>query len=871
MGILLISCSWLWMLNIYRPPGAFWLPMILGGLVLLSFPPGSIDLITDYIHRQGGRGSSSRSGDGSAGKLPGGTDSAGRFPWASGLVLIPVVIAVFTLPRQFSAGFIILLVAVLGGIFCGEGRGRFRPVTGCILGGTVLTLQGFAFPLLAVFSAHVHNVPLFGYILYPFVRLFDPSAAISGGRIFLSSVEEIYGFGVSTEKLALIPMAMFFIGVLVSRIFKGDALRSFARVTLAFILYGAVRFLFVFFAVVIRGGETIFWEPRAILLSLVPITLFMAWIVPYRRSTPNAIKEGESVGDRRGVPVGAAVLVTAAVFLLVGSVTFHDPGRIKKGRVLFDERYSDWEWSTKVYDREWYGSRSGYNYYCLFEYIKCFFEADRGHQPFTPEYLARYDVVIIKTPTQPFTNEEIDIIEDYVRGGGGLFLIGDHTNVFGTSTNLNPLASRFGLRFNYDSTYQLSTMALSFYVPPPLVTHPAVLNMPEFFFATSCSMDSPIFGENVIVGYALRGVMLDYSRRSYFPSKDEKEYEFGFLMQMAGVKAGKGRVLGHTDSTVFSNFFMFVPGKPECFLGALDWLNRTNRWNRLNIVFFVLGLIVSILAGKLLRRPGRLQAGGIVLFGVVLGVVLSVHFFNALKKSSYQSPGPVKEMKTIAFDRDPSSNEMPLTSLVRDRGASLHTFYVWTQRLGLVPSLHPTLQDALESSPVVVVVDPDRSLSIDEIDDVVDFCRKGGNLLLIVDPRNRRSGAKDFLGIFRMNVETAVADTTEIINSKGERICDAINAGTLRGGIPLLTLPGGRVVFAYEKLDKGRFFAFADFHIFSQAFMGPTSVTPVLAQREVYELEFQILEVLMGEREPEGIESYRKTEEPDSISSRSFR
>jgi hypothetical protein len=268
-------------------------------------------------------------------------------------------------------------------------------------------------------------------------------------------------------------------------------------------------------------------------------------------------------------------------------------------------------------------------------------------------------------------------------------------------------------------------------------------------------------------------------------------------------------------------------------------------------------LIAAIGGGLLVRRMRMLQAGSTVLFGIVLGAVLSLHAFDSLKRSSYPLPKPRTDMKTIAFDCSPSRQEMPLKNLVQNERQSINTFYVWTQRMGLVPSLHPTMIDALRAAPLAVVADPSRSLSIEEIDAVVDFCRRGGNLLLIANPRNAQSSANEFLGIFRMSMGKTVVDSTYVMNIKGERICVAKYAGTVAGGIPLLTIPGGGVVLAYEKLGPGRFFAFSDFAVFTQRVMGPTSVDPTKEQREIYELEYQLLEILQGARKPEAIEPYR--------------
>jgi hypothetical protein len=86
--------------------------------------------------------------------------------------------------------------------------------------------------------------------------------------------------------------------------------------------------------------------------------------------------------------------------------------------------------------------------------------------------------------------------------------------------------------------------------------------------------------------------------------------------------------------------------------------------------------------------------------------------------------------------------------------------------------------------------------------------------------------------------------------------------GGVQGGVPLLATSNGEIVFAYDTLGRGRFFAFSGFYTFSQAVMGPTSVTPNRQQREVFEMEYQILEILSGERRPLDIKPYLQAEEP---------
>jgi hypothetical protein len=80
----------------------------------------------------------------------------------------------------------------------------------------------------------------------------------------------------------------------------------------------------------------------------------------------------------------------------------------------------------------------------------------------TPEVLADADVLVVAHPSDPrwehtvpggspvFAPEEVDAVEAWVRAGGGLVLLGE-TEQDKYGTNLNELASRFGLRVAHDT------------------------------------------------------------------------------------------------------------------------------------------------------------------------------------------------------------------------------------------------------------------------------------------------------------------------------------------------------------------------------------------------------------------------------------
>ena len=73
------------------------------------------------------------------------------------------------------------------------------------------------------------------------------------------------------------------------------------------------------------------------------------------------------------------------------------------------------------------------------------------------ESLSQCDVLVIKTPTEPFGSDEAAAIARFVGRGGGLLMIGDHTNCDRWSTHLNGVARPFGFQFRYDILFPVGS------------------------------------------------------------------------------------------------------------------------------------------------------------------------------------------------------------------------------------------------------------------------------------------------------------------------------------------------------------------------------------------------------------------------------
>ena len=337
----------------------------------------------------------------------------------------------------------------------------------------------------------------------------------------------------------------------------------------------------------------------------------------------------------------ALAYFSLAFFFLGWVYGFQDPGKEKQGRVLLDEKHSGWEKSTRKMDTEWYGNESGYNFYWMAEFINHHFPLTRNFVDITPELLSNYDILILKNATSPFSEAEIDAIRDFVRKGGGLYILSEHTNVFGNSTYLNPIAEEFGFSFRYDVLFDIEHKFEQLYFPPRLLPHPVVQSMPYFCFKVSCSIQ-PLSSqcESIIISRGAKAQDIYYPSGNFYPPvKDHTYMPFGAFLQMVGIKAGKGRVVGFSDSTTYSNFEAFIAGKPELLLGTLNWLNRENRWNWLHSLFLILATLCFAGGMRSLQREKR--GGAFYLWLLVLAVFsLSSALFlcQSLAQRTYPLP-----------------------------------------------------------------------------------------------------------------------------------------------------------------------------------------------------------------------------------------
>ncbi|MGQ9574242.1 MAG: hypothetical protein ACUVUC_02905 [Thermoguttaceae bacterium] len=496
----------------------------------------------------------------------------------------------------------------------------------------------------------------------------------------------------------------------------------------------------------------LFWSTWVHLLLLAGPVL-LAWrLVP----RPGAGQGG--TGQNRAEPSGragwrpwrAGLLVAAGAACLCGGVTWDPPGPAKPGRVLVEEyhwvgdrhyersqsseRY-DRTRTDKPYDTQWYGELSGYNHYCLFDYASRWFQMARySDRELTEEALGRCDVLVLKVPARPYSNKEIDAIERFVRRGGGLLLIGDHTNVYGSALYLNAVADRFGFRFRHDCLLGIDTPWRQQY-RPPLVPHPIVQHLREMDFATSCSIEPRTWrGRGVIRSVGLKNSMPDYHATNLQPGPDDHpEMRYGAFVQLWTTRFGRGRVAAFTDSTIFSNFCAFEPGKRELWMGLLQWLNHRSPWIDPRWPLMILGLALCGAGLWLARRDGVWTA---LIGAASLGWTAGVLAVNDAHRLALP-PLPPKDCVEVVMDQAVCSVVLPRSGTVDVRDDSFGIFERWVLRLGYFTARLEGPEQFRGN--LLVFLHPDLPVSDQFRQQVARYVEQGGKLLVVEVPPSEQA------------------------------------------------------------------------------------------------------------------------------------
>jgi hypothetical protein len=697
-----------------------------------------------------------------------------------------------------------------------------------------------------VLVRHKEGLPIAAELLRLCLNAIGIAVCRAGGTLHLSTMAGALAFPVTLDSLGVKPSVMF-VGLclpylLVGKVSKAEAMRSMALLGLLAIGAAILRSLFsvclFLFTCNFVGYETEelpagpFLDPDVVALSLIP---FLVLFVPLIKRagilsiSPNmATVATLPAAERNHIGAYLGVALLAVLF-------FWEPqGKVRQGRVLIDTWHTEWSKTNRPYDKTWFGPTSGYNYYCAMELLRQFYQVDELAAPFSEGSLDGASLLVIYVPNRPFTDKERDVILRFVGRGGGLFLIGDHTNIFGSSSHLNSICKDLGFLFRDDVLFDIEKdfFQIAF---PGTVRSPLLRGVDFFKFRGACSIDpvSP-FASTVMEIDRTKSLRAIYWVNNFYPPPhDHPKMKAGRFAVAVTARYGKGRVLGFGDSTVFSNFEVFCPGKYEFLLNSINWLAHENmrfaKWVRpSSAVAMVIVGIISILR---IRRTVAVLQFLVVSVGLCYGVLYGV---TLAKNSTLKLPALREEMRTVflAVNPDDENYELKVFYSRADYVRKYDVFMQWILRNRMFPAFYLAgkrnshyFYDQLGADPsakravAFVVKDKEGLRSLKRTDP--DLFKKNRRFLFVV-----ASGVatNDFCTIVS---EMELFDRQDI--AVGRKCGDVDNA--------VVVSKAGKnyvVVFSGER--------------FSDRYMGYSErVEPTDEQKALYEKEYRVLDEVFSE------------------------
>ena len=789
---------------------------------------------------------------------------------AAGVMLLPMVAVA---PWPYRAAPVLIVIGLAIQLAPLPRRWPGRLAAGLIAAGVVLLAQSVAIVAYEAFTARFHELPSsLGWLLGEVGRLVGLDAAAYGGDLSLFSMRKIHRLGATWGLLADPLSWCFLVGGAAFVLLKAPAgqgpvglIRRVARFAVPVLLWLPVRsclLMAIYLHRVLRTGYDDplivlvdqFWDRWVHMLLLIPPAL-LAWRFAGAEEAP-AETPPAAPADEPLAPAPAwkpwvpAALSLAAVAVFVAAAGWDPAGQRKGGRVLVDEYRSQLPWPRKTFDTvrtdkpfdtEWYGHDSAYNHYCLYEYCNRFFTMSRQMGPLTEDALAGCDVLLLKVPSGAYSPKEIDLICDFVERGGGLLLLGEHTSVYGSGVYLNRIAERFGFRFRYDCAFGIDSVFEQLY-KPPLLPHPIIQRMPPMHFATSCTIDPGATGRAVIRATGLKSLSADYHASNFYPqAKDNPEMRYGAFVQLLTTRRGAGRVAAFTDSTIFSNFCVFEPGKSDVMVGMLDWLNHRNTMGDPRPWLIALG--VALLAAAVVLGAKWRASWLVMLAAGALGWSLGVPGVRAVNRRALPGPPQIRHMVRVGIDRTVCDANMPKNGFIAGRRTHFGQFERSILRLGYF-TFRGTGQE-LDKANVIVFLRPNLSVPAGFKEQLKKFVADGGKLLVMDSPSNARSTANRLLHPFGLEIKRPYRPIGGALSVPGDWPAPTVkSAKEVAGGTPFAKI-GTRTVGAWARYNKGKVWAigFGDrFTDMNMGFIG--DVTPKGDLIDVFRLVYKLLRVV---------------------------
>ena len=684
--------------------------------------------------------------------------------------------------------------------------------------------------------ARVHEVPQLSWLLASIIELVGINTGVQDGVITFHTNGFLVEYNPTLSKFHAFVLIMFAASVLTMAVLMDvrDRLQMLAILLVVVAVYSLLKILATILIQPLVPADGLEISPWWMLVSLTPMIIFL----PRMQINSGPIAAGFSAWAR------PAALLSCMAFTALWTA-YEPAGARKPGRVLFDDAHGPWEPTRVEFNTENYGRKYTYTYSEFFRLLEFDYDVARLEQGvFDDTLLKEVDVLIIKTPTTRYQPDEIDAMERFVRAGGGLFVIGDHTNLFGMTEALNEVTERFDIRFRDDDTFDVVSGAPSKWRKSLWPQHPISAAVSEFEFETSSSIMLEGSGWAPILGYGLGSEPADYNNPGFFGDiRIQSDEDFGFFLQHVVKSFGNGRVAVFSDSTTLSNFSLFFPGRRELALATVEYLNHEasplqwTRWVFAVVAFASLALLLALPR----QRPWYVETSA-MFAGFLLGAGVA-----SAASMRLELPALPDDTQVVYIHRDSSHARFP--SILVDANSEdfdgFDTFVMASQRLGYVPVVGDDLLQAFTRADIVILLHATANFTEEQRTAAIRFVTNGGAIFVADDLFKSGEATNEVLAGFGLSVRTMHQFeplNRSIPDAEAPLLTVARLMKVVEGGTPILYDGEGRTIYAEAEIGAGRVGVLSASSTISRAALGNRFYdNPSDEQKDAYNTAYTIL------------------------------
>ncbi len=205
--------------------------------------------------------------------------------------------------------------------------------------------------------------------------------------------------------------------------------------------------------------------------------------------------------------------------------------------------------------------------------------------PLSRERLKDYDVLfinLVSSDRPDFSDDEVKAIIEFVDGGGGLFVIADHTNVYRHAERVNRFLIPMGVEVLYSIAVDFppdhSIAGLGWTLTSDFADHPVSKDLYQISLQTGGAMVSDGGGVAMTSSRSFADFWDPEDTGGYYGNwkfdGDESIEPKGPLEVATAVEYGKGRIVVVGDQNIFGDAWTHYVDNFELAMNSFEWLAK---------------------------------------------------------------------------------------------------------------------------------------------------------------------------------------------------------------------------------------------------------------------------------------------------------